>query len=202
MDVPTFIVGLLNAIAWPAAVVLIVLLLRAPISARLAELTRLKWKDLELEFQRELKKVEEQADKLLPKVHEVETSDTLKIGVGEEVAISEGFSIDVDKDQFSRLAELSPPAAIIQVWLTVENALRSLAARHDIPVSTRTSSLDLIKLLTQREILDNPTIAILNNLRALRNNAAHARASELSASQAKEYQAVTHRLVTALMKKT
>lgn len=201
MDVLTFIVGILNAIGWPAAVVAIVLLLRTPITERLGELRRLKWKTLEVEFDKGLKQIEKQVDKLLPEIKEVVTSDTLKIGVGEEVTISEGLSIDMDKDQFSRLAELSPPAAIIQAWLTVENALRSLAARHDIPVSTRTSSLELIKLLTRREILDNPTIAILNNLRALRNDAAHARSSELSASQANEYQAVTHRLVTALMKK-
>jgi len=197
MDLASLIVGLINALAWPSAAVLIVLLLRVPISARLAELTRFKWKNIEVEFEKKIKEIEQQADKVLPAVRKIEANDSLAINVGEN--ITAGEAVSVEEDRFSRLAELSPPAAIIQAWLPVEEALKSLAHRHDIPVSRRLSSSEIIKLLTQRNVLDASTVSILNGLRALRNEAAHAEATELNISQAKEYQALTRRLVTALM---
>jgi Domain of unknown function (DUF4145) len=168
-----------------------------PISARLAEMTRFKWKDIEVEFEKKIKEIEQQADKVLPAVREIEASDTLAVNVGEDITVDDAVS--VEEARFSRLAELSPPAAIIQAWLTIEEALKSLAVRHDIPVSTRLSSSEIIKLLAQRNILDAPTVAILNGLRVLRNEAAHAQASQLNFSQAKEYHALTRRLVTAFM---
>jgi len=201
MDALIFIVGVLNAsIWWPAALVLIVLLLRTPITERLGELRRLKWKDLEAEFDKGLKRVEVQAEKKLPDIVEIEASDTLKIGVEDEVKVSDGTSIVVEGDKFSRLAELSPPAAIVHTWIEVEEALNVMAERHQISLPVRASVTDTIRLLARHELLDKETIAILNNLRALRNTAAHARASDLNPNQAIEYERVARRLIAVLRK--
>jgi hypothetical protein len=199
MDPLTFIVGVLNAsIWWPAALVLIVLLLRKPITERLGELRRVKWRGLEAEFDKGLKQVEVKVEEL-PETKKIAASDTSKIGIEYyKGAAKEGMLIIVDEDNFSRLAELSPPAAIVHAWLEVEVALKSLAERHDIRLSERASPLELIKQLAQRELLDRETISILDSLRGLRNTAAHARALDLNPNQAKEYKSVVRRLVAAL----
>jgi hypothetical protein len=198
MDVLTFIVSLLNAtIWWPAALVLIVLLLRTPITERLGELRRLKWRDLEAEFDKGLKQVEVQAEKALPNIETIETSDTLKINAG-EMATNDGTAIMVEREKFARLAELSPPAAIVNVWIGVEEELKSLAERHNISLPVRNTAINTIRLLTRHELLDKETIAILENLRGLRNTAAHARSSDLNPNQAIEYERVARRLLAAL----
>jgi hypothetical protein len=201
MDALTFIVGVLNAgLWWPAALVLIVLLLRTQIAERLGELRRLKWKDLEAEFDKGLKQMEVQADKTLPEIVKIETSDSLKIGLDDKMTFNDGNSIIVEGEKFSRLAELSPPAAIVHVWIEVEEALKDVAERHDLSLPERAPTVAIMNLLLRHELLDKETLAILNNLRALRNTAAHARASELNPSQAMEYERVARRLIAALGK--
>ena len=53
-----FIAALIDSVAWPTAIVVLVIVLRTQIRSLLATLTSLKYKGLELDFGRELKKVE------------------------------------------------------------------------------------------------------------------------------------------------
>jgi hypothetical protein len=164
---------------------------------RLGELRRFKWRALEAEFDKGLKQVEVQAETALPNIEKIETSDTLKINAG-EIATNDDTTIIVGREKFARLAELSPPAAITNVWIGVEEELKSLTERHNIFLPVRATALNTIRLLTRHELLDKETIAILENLRDLRNTAAHARASDLNTNQAIEYERVARRLLAAL----
>jgi len=57
MDWLTFVTKIIESLAWPVSIVVIVLILKKPISALLPLLRNLKYKDLELSFGEELKKV-------------------------------------------------------------------------------------------------------------------------------------------------
>ena len=54
MDWLQFLSSVVGSLAWPATVLALVVLLRAPVTRVLLTLTRLKYKDLELDFGREL----------------------------------------------------------------------------------------------------------------------------------------------------
>lgn len=54
MDVLTFISELIKSLAWPVAIIILVILLRKPIVELIPLLRRLKYKDLELEFSQEV----------------------------------------------------------------------------------------------------------------------------------------------------
>jgi len=54
MDVYTFVSELVKALAWPATTVVLVLILRSPLVDLMRSLRKVKYKELEFEFDREL----------------------------------------------------------------------------------------------------------------------------------------------------
>lgn len=106
MDTLTFISNIVSALAWPLAVIVIVLMLRSPLIALLRNLKRLKFKDAELDFEKaviELKGIEARE--------------------GKQVALTESKL---------KLAELSPRGAILESWLELEEAIASAAESQGI----------------------------------------------------------------------
>ena len=49
-----FLVQLAQVLAWPAVALVVVVLLRKPLSSLLPELSSFRWKDLEIEFERKI----------------------------------------------------------------------------------------------------------------------------------------------------
>ena len=66
MNLLDFIASLVNALAWPIAVVLFAVLFRQPISKILLSLRSLRYKNLELDLKRDLSELEAKATKLKP----------------------------------------------------------------------------------------------------------------------------------------
>ncbi|MGH2397987.1 MAG: hypothetical protein ACRDFW_13640 [bacterium] len=66
MDWLTFIARVIDAAAWPVTVFVILLLLRKPLSGLIPLLQRLKYKDLELEFGRQIQEVRQEVQAELP----------------------------------------------------------------------------------------------------------------------------------------
>lgn len=185
MDCLTITAELVNALAWPVAIVLIVLILRKPLGALLPEVTRLRWKDFEVEFAKKIVEIEKQAEAALPTTQEF------------PVSIAEPTD-QITADRFTLLAELSPPAAILESWIDIELALREAASRHEIPANTRQSPIMLIDALSRQDKLDPQTRGILENLRALRNEVVHARSTDLTTLRAKEFRDLALRVVAKL----
>src|ERR1700730_18334683 len=61
MDWLQFLASLIKSLAWPTTLVTLVVLFRAPVRRALLSVTRSKYKDLELDFGRELKQLEKEA---------------------------------------------------------------------------------------------------------------------------------------------
>lgn len=174
MDILTFISSLIESVAWPAAVVFLVYLLRSPLSRLLPLVTSLKYKDLELQFGNQLKRI---GDADLPQ------KDHRK-------------RLPLESQRVNRLAELSPRAAVLESWVSVE--LAALGAARSLmqdEVHNKTLSYQAIRALERSGRLDQNAVSMLRDLRDLRNQAAHAPDFAISTDSAIEYAEAADRLV-------
>lgn len=182
MDWLEFIASLVNSLAWPGAVVILVLILRKPLSGLIPLLQRLKYKDLEIEFGKRVEEISEEIVATLPR-------PTLKY----VPSPSESHAI--------QLAEVSPRAAVVEAWREVERAVIGAAERHDLSTGKeqgRVTSLRAIRSLEQAELVERDKVRLLNDVRVLRNQAAHAPEFALSKDSAVEYVSAAHQLTSFL----
>jgi hypothetical protein len=182
MDSLSFIAELVNALAWPAALVALVVMLRKPLSDLIPLLQRLKYKDLELEFGRAIEEVKEEVQAQLPSAPATR-------------ALPAGASAVLVK-----LADMSPRAAIIEAWRQIEEELIAAAQRKGLDLPSRPAILPVyvLRLMHEKGFVDSDKVAIINELRSLRNSAAHAPDFALSKESALEYAEVAARLVEYL----
>lgn len=170
MDGLSFVAALIDSLAWPFAIIVAVLLLRRPLSELIPLLERLKYKDLELSFRERVHKVATEADALLPPP---------PAGVVPSAA----------EDRMQQLVDISPRAAILEAWVELEAAAAEAARRRnlDLRPSDLKSPRKLFQALREGQILDNYQLALLDDLRAIRNSAAHAPDFTLPSSTAGQY---------------
>ena len=169
MDGLTFTAEVLKALAWPLAAVTIFLVLRKPIRDLLPFIQKLKWKEVEIEFGRQVKEIRAELAQDLPQ------------------AEAEALTRPSD-DAVLRLAEVSPRAAVLEAWREVELAALEAARRiAGDNFRNRTLTYDAIRTLERSELVDRSILGSLRELRALRNQAAHAPEFAISKEAAFEY---------------
>jgi len=172
VDTLTFIVELSKAIAWPVSVVLLVLIMRRPLVGLIPLLRRVKYKDFEVDFDRRLEEVKEEAALQLPSPP------------AQQAPPSE------PETRMVKLAEVSPRAAVLESWRALENLLQEAAKGYLIAQGRQPanlSAIEAIQLLQQSERLSPETLRLLRRLRSLRNDAAHAPQFALTTGSALEY---------------
>jgi uncharacterized protein YutE (UPF0331/DUF86 family) len=163
MDILQFLAAIVAAIAWPATAITLVVLLRRPVSQILTTLTKLKYKDLELDFGRELKQLEKQA-----KAIEVVPSQVRAVGGPKDPQelLSEA----------ERLVEEFPEPAVAVAWSAVEDHLAQAAERLSGSTSHRRQPPSrVIRSLLEGEAIDQQTVDLLKRMQNLRNAALHER---------------------------
>jgi len=156
----------------------LVLILRKPIGQILLTLTKLKYKDLELNFGRELKQIEEQARA----VEVLPTPQVKAVGGPKE---PEELLTEAE-----RLAEEFPEPAVAVAWSAVEDYLARAAERISGSASRRKPTSHFINLLLQQTALDRGTVKVLKRMLNLRNEAVHERWNAfggISSDEAREY---------------
>ena len=163
-DLLVFISSLVSSLAWPAAIVILVLVFRAPLQKLLEGLTRLRYGDLEIDFGREVQNIKDQVTtagiELAPKTTTAKmvTNDSNQI-IADALELVEEF----------------PESAVVLAWTSVECELFDVGVRFDIPASNRRYNPPsrTIRLLREHGYLDSETHNILDRMRNLRNAAAH-----------------------------
>ena len=182
MDWITFIVSETKAIAWPTVVLTAVVILKQQISGLIAELgSRLKTAKgggIELSFGARIDEVEK----------------------GLPVAELTQLTAPSNVKRIEAIADLSglPPAYVIsQAWLRVEEEIgRSVA----IPVASPTARLSispvkLLRIAVEQELITNSELNLLDQLRDLRNQAAHSLNPDISLTDALRYDDIANSLV-------
>lgn len=154
MDWMQFVAALTSALAWPVAVVIIVLALKNHVLELLPKIRSLKLGDLEIDLEEKLKSVEEDL-----------SSNTDVAGAPTTPAIPA---------ETAQLAAASPRAAIMHSWFEVESALNSLISTLNWEFSPKYSSYKYkVKILQSRGYIDELTASTFLRLAAVRNDAAH-----------------------------
>ena len=154
MDWLTFIAAVLKALAWPLTTIAILIILRRPLLGLIPLLRKLKWKELELEFQEKVVELKTEAAQALPAPPKISFT---------KPAVS----------RLSQLAEIAPRGAIIEAWIGVQHAAARALSKRFPDAKVTWSSVYLGDLLATHQVLDANKLEIYNSLRKLRNQAAH-----------------------------
>lgn len=166
MNTLQFISGLVESLVWPVIVIILVVTLRKEIRELLASTTRLRFRDLEMDFQR----LAESAKGLPASPSAVERGEAKYTSI---------------EDQTLYMAEQAPSAAILMAWANVESAMASAVARMAIspdPPQYRSAAHNLEQLQHYAE-LPRGVIHTIDELRMLRNKVAHDERQRLRISQ-------------------
>jgi hypothetical protein len=175
MDILTFISNVISSIAWPATILFLVYLFRSQLGGLLHLVSSLKYKDIELQFGNQLKRI---GDTNLPQKNQRHRQP-------------------LEFQRVSRLAELSPRAAVLESWVNVElAALGTARSLMQDDVQNKTLSYQAIRALERSGRLDPTAVSMLRDLRALRNQAAHAPDFAISTDSAIEFADASDRLVS------
>ncbi|EGR1737547.1 hypothetical protein D5Q56_20200 [Vibrio parahaemolyticus] len=151
------VVKIIEALAWPVTVLIAVFALRKPLIALLPQLKVLKYKELEVEFEKELETL------------------SLKAHVSKAKLNVEATVDDEETDFYlQQVKELSPRAAIMEAWLGLESNAIATAQHFGLaPKNKRLTFASTLKALTSGEVLTPEDASNINELRMLRNKAVH-----------------------------
>lgn len=148
------LIKLISAIAWPAAAIVIAFYFKKELAALMARLKKGKVAGTEFEFENYVREVNAEAD--IPRADEAES-------------ISPAAAAQAGTD---------PRGAILGAWISVEEALFDLVKRRDLSevgTSPRAPKnvVSAIRAIQKANLLDSRWIALFQDLRVLRNEAAH-----------------------------
>lgn len=171
MDVLTFISEIAESLAWPVAIVFLALMLKRPITELIPFLRKLKYKELEMEFSKEVAELKAEAVTPEPSVNQPQHEQS------------------ATKYHLLKLVNFSTRAAIMEAWLEVEAAATEVASSfwNQPPSDTVRFSPKLGEYLFQCKVIDKKQLDTFNKLRQLRNKVAHAEELNLSEKDAKSY---------------
>lgn len=158
---------LLDAIAWPVTVVVVVLLLRSALEDRIRHLRILKWRDGEAHFNEEAEHLELRAVR--------------EFGETPEAPDPEGRR-DVVRSAWD-LVHSYPRGAVLEAWLGLETELFKAVERAGLDGPRLTSSR-AIQHLVRSGLLGENLASLFGELQRFRNNAVHAADFDLSTDAA------------------
>lgn len=160
MDCLTFLSKVIEAIAWPGTVIILLTVVRKELPAIAKSLRRFKYKDIELEFGAATQAIADEVKRAVPSPEK-------------EVTLS-GHPQAAAQARLESIAELAPRAAILEAWLQVEAAAADVIRTKGLaPLNSFPGPLRLREGLQKGGILNSRQVAIFEQLRALRNEAVH-----------------------------
>jgi Domain of unknown function (DUF4145) len=152
------IVQSLVALAWPVAFVIAVALFRGRLT-QLLPFLRLKHKETEFSFRLD------QAENEIKQIPRPALDNEVIEPTPEE------------KTRYEQIAEISPRAAILEKRSDLEQTINTIAQpyliRHAQGSGKSHTLLEAIRVLRKEKIIDETTSALLDDLRAIGNQAAH-----------------------------
>jgi hypothetical protein len=178
-----FIASLVSSLAWPMAVIVIVIIFRSQIRQLASRpLRRLRAGPVEMEFDRLLSEVELAVEALASATSGGPT------GPGSPVI-----------EELEGMVPTSPVAAVLEAHAAVERELRDLLAEADPAADTsRMPTSRLLREALERGIITPEAAKAVEGITVMRNLAAHGRASEISPERAREYLALVDAVLFTL----
>lgn len=166
-----------ETLAWPVTAIIIVMLLRAPLQQLIPTLKKLKYKDIELEFEREASKILSEAERDLP-------------------TLPKGEQEPRDSDIKFNIARLKPVTEILESWRNLELHLRDTAKSNSIDGGRTIRSL--INELHNNEFISDEAAKITLELAALRNKVTHTDDTNITYVVSSAFSASVERIINAM----
>ncbi len=168
MDWKQFIAGLVSNLAWPGVAVIFLLMFKNELSKIAKRIAHLKFKDLELEFERVKQRAEE--------LHLERNQEDINI---------ESPTLLSLEDQILDAAERAPSAAILLAWSGLETAIAGAVSRLSISPDSPShrSPRHNLDVLLKNGRLSKSHEKLINEMRILRNKLAHEQDAMLNISQ-------------------
>jgi hypothetical protein len=164
-----FVSRLVDALAWPAAIVAVVVILRRPIGRLLDRIKGARYRGVEFD----LGEVEEEIKRTrLPPAPG---------GAGDG---------SFEGQRTEELVRVAPRAAVIDAWLSVERELDNLSGQLGLSGS--------VSALEESGAITSDLARLIRDLRRLRGEAVHAEDFEISPNEARAYADATARVAAAL----
>lgn len=152
MDGLQFLSSIVESLAWPAAVVWLAFLLRAPLAKLIPRVRGVKYGDLHVDIAEQIEAAKEQVD----------AKNETPAGESAEPPLS-----------FKSLALADPRAAVLSAWLPVEIELNKLATKNGVDLRLGMPAIRQLQKLQDIGVLDKFMVQTLVNLRRIRNTAVH-----------------------------
>lgn len=151
-----YLVKIIEALVWPLTTLILVFSLRKPIIEIIPQLTKFKFKELEMEFEKELKEISDR-------------SRESKAGVETDIPRDEE-----EEHYLEEIKRTSPRAAILESWLGLESQVMSTTEHFELlPKNQRPTFSASLKALEKAEVIEKDDVELINGLRNLRNMAVH-----------------------------
>jgi hypothetical protein len=190
LDWLTFLAAVIKALAWPGVVVVALFVLKRNLGDLLRSLgnrlEKAKGAGFELTFGKGIDEVEE----ALPAAEAKETSAPISSQKIEAV---------------SELAQLPPAYIVSQAWLRLEQTIRdAVETPTAISPHIRRSSyrvMDALNLARSQELIYSDELPAVEQLRALRNQAAHSVDPGITLTDALRYHDVANALIEQIEKR-
>jgi len=162
-----FIASVVGSLAWPVAAVVVIALLRRPLSRVIESLHRVSFRGINADFGQVVAKLELQADEAkIPPAVEMPNGAThfqrndQTVGANAEIAA---------------MAAISPEAAVVRAWLEIEHAATDALLRVGYPKKVQeVYAARKIMLLREGGYIDQETYRIITSIRNLRDKITHA----------------------------
>ena len=154
------LIDFLKVIIWPITIIVITLILRQPISESILKLKKAKYKDLELEFEKDSITILYQTDRDLPQPKE-------------HVDINNNIEKLNENIRFSKVSietELDPKQQISEAWNSLEYLINNFSNEPEFkntPLRLR------LKTLKDKQIIIDEVFELTLKLSLLRNRIAH-----------------------------
>jgi hypothetical protein len=177
----TFTASIINSLAWPTAIVVIICVMREPLSGLLNKLTGLKAAGIEAQFGKEV----------------AQAKDEIRTGgvVSASPALAQNEKATLEQ-RFRLLAEASPQGAVIEAWAPFETA--ALEATLALGMGYIRGVLQAVDALVDAGMLTKEEADIVFRFRKLRNAVVHARTLDLPEETVADYAIVLAGIKSAL----
>lgn len=199
MDWLTFISTNIKSLAWPAVAIIALFVLKLQLAKLLGvlgnRLQTAKGMGFELTFGQGVDQVEE----ILPAM-DVRESALLTTDDAERTKSIRRI------ENISELSRLPPPYIVSQAWLKLEQAIYDtmVTSAYIIPRARKPtlSALDYIDFATRQELLTKDEVSAVQQLRLLRNQAAHSINPDITITDALRYYDIASRLALKIKQRS
>tara|TARA_B100000678_G_scaffold168994_1_gene141018 strand:+ start:437 stop:1009 length:573 start_codon:yes stop_codon:yes gene_type:complete len=177
-----FVASMTGSLAWPLAATIIAFAFRGQIKSVFNRLDEFGFGEWRLKLRRDLKEAEQVAEALPPPpqlpVIEFQTSSRS------------------DENRFEDLLMISPSAAILDSWRTIEDRLMAMAERLHLNDDRPLPIHKVIEEIGKNRLFPSSLVSLLHELRQIRNSAAHS--SEVTPEDALRFKRLSDRVTPFL----